>query len=674
MTHNNDLPKYLDKLEVNKSKQTEIQKNKTISDVLCYLFTNFEPHKLHLTVANKIPKKLISNNNLHILGNLIQNNIVTHERIMNAAFDYLLENKTDNIEKHLEKHLEKYNITDTEITEIIKNCKINEMNRKDAYKTVQKHEILKYCSSLQISRIIEDMCNEKESEVKKTIDDEYTWLREGELSKIHTPETNPLNDKKTLLEYLNVTGSKVITRFPPEPNGFLHIGHAKALNLSFEFSKMHNGEFILRFDDTNPKNEKEECYESIKSDVEWLLNTKIEKVTYASDYFDELIDFGYKLIEKDKAYVCHLPQEDIKKYRELMLDSPYRNRDSNINKAIFTEMTQGLWKEGTACLRLKMDMQNKNPLMHDLVAFRIIEQEHFRTKNKYKVYPSYDFTHCINDSLENITHSFCSREFFLRRETYYWLLDELNLYKPVQWEFSRLNIQDTVLSKRKILELINNKVVTGWDDPRIYTLCGLRRRGFTPKSINNFVKSVGITFNDSVIERKALEKCVREDLMIVSSKLSCIIDPVKVIIENKKEIYIDKSDFCTVNNDNFMRLTPEQPVGLLNYIAVEFVSFDGDTIIVKETQKTPKKYIHWVDANANKKVELRLYSELFVDDKLNSNSLVVKQGICEVDIQNYKIGDNIQFRRVGFFCIDKDTTKDNFVLNLTLPLKNATWK
>ncbi|KAM0688119.1 hypothetical protein COBT_000625 [Conglomerata obtusa] len=269
--------------------------------------------------------------------------------------------------------------------------------------------------------------------------------------------------------------------------------------------------------------------------------------SYASDYFQEFINFGKQLIKKEKAFVCHQSKEEIKKYREENRDSPFRNRSIEMNLSLFDEMIQGKHKEGSVSLRMKMSMQSKNPLMHDLIAFRVIEEKHSRTGDKFKVYPSYDFTHCINDSLEDITHSFCSRKFFLRKESYCWLLDELNLYKPVQWEFTRLNIQGTVLSKRKITELIKTGVVCGWNDPRLYTLCGLRRRGFTPSGINNFVKKVENTFSESVLEKKSLENCFRDDLNLVSKKINCVIEPIKIKL-NGEIYFIEKSDFLDEPN------------------------------------------------------------------------------------------------------------------------------
>ncbi|KAM0687596.1 Glutaminyl-tRNA synthetase [Conglomerata obtusa] len=684
---------------------------------------------------------------------------------------------------------------------------------------------------------------------KVTVIDDYAWLKEGELSKIHTPFTNPLNTPEILESHLKRTKGSVITRFPPEPNGFLHIGHAKALNLSYEFSKLHGGRFILRFDDTNPKNELAEYYNSIEKDVQWLLgakeliklpnnktdddnsnnknntmnnidnndsNTNITSninndsnnnnedannniindshgnyvKTYASDYFQEFINFGKQLIKKGKAFVCHQSKEEIKKFREENRDSPFRNRSVEMNLFLFEEMIQGKHKEGSISLRMKMNMQSKNPLMHDLIAFRVIEEKHSRTGDKFKVYPSYDFTHCINDSLEDITHSFCSREFFLRKESYCWLLDELNLYKPVQWEFTRLNIQGTVLSKRKITELIKTGVVCGWNDPRLYTLCGLRRRGFTPSGINNFVKKVGITFSESVIEKKSLENCVRDDLNVVSKKINCVIEPIKIKL-NEEIYFIEKSDFLDepnfenesevinkndmdlhkkinykenkiksldtrkdsindsnnnsiinenindkddiknndgnnkddINNNNndaksvdgknlsgkklsgknatknqrgikkkepiFLRLTKNQPVGLLYLACIKYVGRENDCILVEECNEKPKKYIHWVKEGNYTEIEVRIFDDLFIetqekniiennnkffDNILNPISLVIKKGYCENEIKDCKIGSHLQFRRVGFFCVDEVSTRENIVVNLTLPLRNPTWK
>ncbi|EJW01646.1 hypothetical protein EDEG_03810 [Edhazardia aedis USNM 41457] len=700
----------------------------------------------------------------------------------------------------------------------------------------------------------------------------FEWLKDGELAKIHTPSTNPLNTKKILEKHLNETLGKVITRFPPEPNGYLHIGHAKALNLSFDFCRMHGGDFILRFDDTNPKSEKNEFVDQIKEDICWLLestldqqektaskfdadklkkevevrldnsvanfnngptsllidsegdkklqnleivnesneflkdlesrsisNEKIKnlkadieellsnernlakksvspqinsespasqsesssckitkppsyfekynekiftKITYASDYFDKFLKLAFELIKNGDAYVCNLTQEEMKIDREKNRESPFRNRPIETNLMLFQEMVDGKWKEGTISLRMKQDMSSKNPLMHDLVAYRVIDVDknpHYRTGTKFKVFPSYDFTHCINDSLENITHSFCSREFFNRKDTYYWLLDKLNLYKPVQWEFSRLNITDTMLSKRKIIELINKGLVKGWDDPRLYTLCGLRRRGFTSNGINMFVKNLGITFNQAVIDIKNLENYVREDLNVKCERMNCVTDPLLLNVcevnDNNltviDQIFIEKSDFSKDGEKGFMRLTKNQPVGLMQKYTVKFLEFDADKtnvsynikdlhvkiteslnkikidelnnqslfsrhdfksvknsfdnfdtlsndkkhyeeIFVVITNEKPKKFIHWVDKHNHTKIELRMYSNLLINNEFNCDSLVVKVGYCEDAINKANVGDTFQFRRVGYFCVDKDTTTNNIIVNLTLPLRNST--
>ncbi|KAG0418005.1 putative glutamine--tRNA ligase, partial [Dictyocoela roeselum] len=381
-----------------------------------------------------------------------------------------------------------------------------EMGRKDLMKKINSHERFKYVDGEKLRILVERLCVADKSRPAKEMDARESKIEnedspniksannayeDGLLAMLHRPGENPQLNEKIRAEHLKRTNGKVVTRFPPEPNGFLHIGHAKALNLDFGYAEKYGGITYLRFDDTNPRNEKEEFYQKIIEDVEWL-GFKPYKVTAASDYFDQLIDFAFVLIDKGLAYCCHQTKEEIQEYRKCNKPSPWRGRSIAMNRELFKEMIDGKWPEKSICLRLKMDFLSKNPLMHDLIAYRVIKQPHIRAKKVYNVYPSYDYTHCINDSLEDITHSFCSREFYSRRESYYWVVDSLEIYRPVQWEFSRLNISNTVLSKRKLTKLVDEKIVDGWDDPRLYTISGLRRRGVPPNAINRFARSGGV--------------------------------------------------------------------------------------------------------------------------------------------------------------------------------------
>lgn len=495
-------------------------------------------------------------------------------------------------------------------------------------------------------------------------------LQEGELRNLHKAGENPQIDPKIMEEHLKRTKGETITRFPPEPNGFLHIGHAKAMFLDFNYGK----KCIMRFDDTNPKNEMEEYYGSILDDVHWM-GYKPWKITAASDYFDELIEYAHQLIRDGNAYVCHLTTEEIKS----QVISPYRERSVEMNRALFQEMVEGKWKEGTAILRLKMDMESKDMMMHDLIAYRIIDRKHHRATKKYFVYPSYDYTHCINDSMEDITHSFCSREFFTRKSSYYWLLDALKIYKPVQWEFSRLNISNTILSKRKLNKLVTEGVVMGWDDPRLFTLKGLKRRGVPPEAINKFVEKVGITFNESIIDVKNFDHILRQTLKDKRS-VDVIFNPIKAKIVDDQAIFIDGEDYEAKKTSDFLRLRSDQPVGLRNKFAVEYVKHDNDTIILKKTDEKFKSCIQWLSAEKSTiKFKVREISQLFKSfnpeekssfmDDINPNSMEIIEGFGDdEEISSIKIGEVVQFFRKGWYCRDNDED-GQIVFNKTIHMK-----
>jgi len=564
------------------------------------------------------------------------------------------------------------------------------------------------------------------------------FVFEGELAKLHKPGGNKQIKESLMEEHLKATGKRVYTRFPPEPNGFLHIGHAKAINVNFGYAQAHNGVTYLRYDDTNPEAEEEKYFTSILETVKWL-GFKPWKITYSSDYFDKLYELAVDLIKRGFAYVCHCTGEEIKAQRGgenkgPRYDCPHRNRPIEENLREFQNMKDGKYKEGEATLRMKMDMQNPNPQFWDLVAYRVMFTKHYRTGDKWCIYPTYDFTHCICDSLENITHSLCTTEFRMSRDSYYWLLDALEIYKPVQWEYGRLSITNTILSKRKLNKLVSEKIVNDWDDPRLFTLPALRRRGFTPEAINAFVRDVGVTTANTIIKVGRLENYVRDHLNDIAPRLMTVLDPLKVVITNladdfvqeitvpnkprdesmgnhnipfTKTIYIDRSDFREQDDPNFYRLAPNKTVGLLyveHPITCTEVIKDSEGKVVEirakyedQNARKPKTFIQWVAEspkhNSPVEIEVREYSNLFLHENpmdstavpngwlsdINPNSLtVIPKAFAEVGINNCKVEDKYQFVRIGYFCVDSDSKLDGpekkIVVNRTVTLKEDSGK
>ncbi|CAG8524183.1 10996_t:CDS:2 [Paraglomus occultum] len=502
---------------------------------------------------------------------------------------------------------------------------------------------------------------------KKTTSRIPTMFLEGELAKLHKPGGNKQIKPEIMEEHLKATGGKVITRFPPEPNGYLHIGHAKAINVNFGYALANNGVCYLRYDDTNPEAEEERYFISIKETVEWL-GFKPWKITYASDNFDKLYELAVELIKRDKAYVCFCTPEEMHEMRGgdnggARRECSHRNRPIEESVADFVKMKEGRFKEGEATLRMKMDMQSGNPQFWDLVAYRVMYKPHHRTGDKWCVYPTYDFTHCLCDSFENITHSLCTLEFRMSRDSYYWLCDALEVYKPVQFEYNRLNINNTITSKRKIAKLVNEGYVFGWDDPRLYTLLALRRRGVPPEAINGFVQDLGVTTtSNTTIQVSRFEKYVRDYLDEHAPRLMAVINPLKVIIENlpddhleeltvpfkprdpsmgehsipfTKVLYIDQSDFREQDSPDYFRLAPGKTVGLLyvpHPITCIDVKKDVDGNIVHlvcrydngPDRTKPKTYIQWVSESSKHKspiklAEVRVYSHLFKSENPVSN-------------------------------------------------------
>ena len=521
----------------------------------------------------------------------------------------------------------------------------------------------------------------------------------------------------------------VHTRFPPEPNGYLHIGHAKSICLNFGLAKEYNGLCNLRFDDTNPVKEDVEYVDSIKADVEWLGFKWEGEPRYASDYFDALYGYAIELIEKDLAYVDELSPDEMREYRGTLTEpgknSPYRDRSVEENLALFERMKNGEFAEGTLSLRAKIDMASPFMVMRDPVLYRIKFASHHQTGDKWCIYPMYDFTHCISDAIERITHSLCTLEFQDNRRLYDWVLENISIERPLphQYEFSRLNLEGTLTSKRKLLKLVNDGIVDGWNDPRMPTISGLRRRGYTPASLREFCRRIGVTKQDNVVEYSALEACIRDDLNENAPRAMAVIDPVRVVIENfegeetltapnhpnrpelgerqlpfTKELYIDRADFREEANKQYKRLVLGKEVRLRNAYVIKaervekdangeittiFCTYDPETLGKNPSDgRKVKGVIHWVSAVHHHPAEFRLYERLFtvpnpgaaedIESVLNPTSLVVKHGFVEQSLANAEPEKGYQFEREGYFCADnKDSRPEHLVFNLTVSLKEG---
>lgn len=560
----------------------------------------------------------------------------------------------------------------------------------------------------------------------------------NEIEEGKAKESKSLNFIESIIEEdlkNNKNGGRVHTRFPPEPNGYLHIGHAKSICLNFGLAQKYNGKCNLRFDDTNPTTESVEYVESIREDVKWLGFDWEDREFYASDYFDQLYEFAVTLIKKGKAYVCDLSPEEVSTQRGTPTqpgkESPYRNRSVEENLDLFERMRKGEFPEGSKMLRAKIDMASPNMHMRDPVLYRIKYAHHHRTGDKWCIYPMYDFAHGQSDYLEGITHSICTLEFEVHRPLYEWLIENIfgTEYRPRQIEFARLNLSYTVMSKRKLLELVNNNYVDGWDDPRMPTISGLRRRGYTPESIRAFSERVGVAKRDNLIDVALLEFSVREDLNKTAPRVMAVLDPLKVTLINYPEdrvemldaennpedpsagtrkipfsrtIYIERDDFMENPPKKFFRLSPGSEVRLKNayIIKCEEVVKDNDGNIVElkcvydpatrsgsaESGRKVKGTLHWVSAAHAIEAEVRLYDRLFIDEDpaskkdvnfkefLNPNSLkILSHCMVEPSLKNAKPGDRFQFQRIGYFCVDtKYTTPERLVFNRTATLKD-TW-
>ena len=527
-------------------------------------------------------------------------------------------------------------------------------------------------------------------------------------------------------------GNRVHTRFPPEPNGYLHLGHAKSICLNFGVAKEFGGLCNLRFDDTNPTKEETEYVDSIREDVHWLGGVWDDREFYASDYFEKLYAYAEQLITMGKAYVEDLSAEEIREYRGTLTqpgkESPWRNRSVEENLDLFRRMRAGEFADGEKVLRAKIDMASPNVVMRDPTLYRIRHAEHHRTGNKWCIYPMYDYTHCLSDSIEGITHSLCTLEFINNRELYDWVLETLGAYRPQQIEFARLNVTYTVLSKRKLIQLVKEGHVTGWDDPRMPTLSGMRRRGIPPEALREFCSRIGLARADSTVEYSMLEFCVREYLNEHTPRVMAVLDPIKVVIENypegqveefdmpyhpedasygsrkvpfSRELYIERDDFRLEPPKKYHRLAPGAEVRLRYAYFItcrEAVLDDAGNVVELRCVYDPeskggqspdgrkvKGTIHWVSASHAIPAEVRLYEQLFAVenpnataegqtflDYLNPESLKKVEAKLEPALASFKAGDKMQFERLGYFCKDKDSTNALAVFNRTTTLRD-TW-
>ncbi len=528
----------------------------------------------------------------------------------------------------------------------------------------------------------------------------------------------------------NKWGGKVVTRFPPEPNGYLHIGHAKSICLNYGIAEHYKGKFNLRFDDTNPEKEEREYVDSIIEDVSWLGADFEDRILFASDYFEQMYQWAVDLIKKGKAYVCDLSADEIRATRGTLTEpgeeSPYRNRSIDENLELFERMRNGEFPNGSKTLRAKIDMSSPNLNLRDPIMYRIIHEDHHRQGNKWCIYPTYDWAHGLEDSIEGITHSICTLEFENHRPLYDWFLDQLGIHHPQQIEFARLNLNYTVMSKRKLLQLVQEKFVDGWDDPRMPTISGLRRRGYTPEAIRNFTEMIGVAKRDALTDISLLEFAIRDDLNKHAQRVMAVLRPLKIVITNypeniveeleavnnpenpeagirkvpfSREIFIEQTDFMENPPKGFHRLVPGGEVRLRYAYIIkceDVIKNDKGEIIelhctydpetksgTGTSNKKVKGTIHWVSANHAIDAEVRLYDRLFTVenpgveenwlDFINPNSLeIISNAKLEPFLKNAKAGDRFQFERNGYFCVDsKYTTSEKLVFNRTVTLKDS---
>ncbi|KAF5097248.1 hypothetical protein D0Z00_002457 [Geotrichum galactomycetum] len=686
---------------------------------------------------------------------------VTEAQINEEVAKYINENKS-------EIETQRYKIVPSLLTSVKKLPSLKWAN-PGAFKPIIDNQILELLGPKDERDLVKKKEKKEKPTAQKAVKEEPAKTRsmfsEGFLGALHKPGGNAQVNQKFMDEHLKFTNGRVFTRFPPEPNGYLHIGHSKAIAVNFGYAKFHDGLCYLRYDDTNPEAEEEQYFTSIRETVDWL-GFKPYKITYSSDYFDQLYELAEFLIKKDLAYVCFCTAEEMKIGRGLVNGKggherkgcAEREKSVEVNLQEFRNMRDGKYGKGEATLRMKQDFKNDNPQMWDLVAYRVLNAPHHRTGDKWKIYPTYDFTHCLVDSFENISHSLCTTEFYLSRESYEWLCDAVEVYKPAQREYGRLNLTGTIMSKRKIAKLVNDKYVRGWDDPRLFTLVGIRRRGVPPGAILHFVAQLGVTTSNSNIQTARFESSVRKYLEDSTPRLMMVLDPIPVILENLPEdhyeefdvpfkpgtpemgshklpftrkFYIDRSDFREEASKDYFRMAPGQSVGLLkvphNVRVTSFTKDESGNVTEIRAHyendvpaKKPKTFIQWIaDApSKNSPVrlgEVRLFNQLFKSENPESNpdgfladinpesetilkTAIIETGFFEVkenspwtpaNAQNQSKEEQVlqgketkgepegvrfQALRVGYFCMDKDSTDASIVLNRIVTLKEDSAK
>jgi len=591
-----------------------------------------------------------------------------------------------------------------------------------------------------LEKVVDEINQLSKEEQEKRLENKYPEF----LQQTQTTDQKKEDEIDFIREIINEDlrtgrfGGRVHTRFPPEPNGYLHIGHAKSINLNYGIAKDYNGKFNLRFDDTNPLTEEVEYVNSIIEDVKWLGADFEDRLFFASDYFDQMFEYAMQLIEKGLAYVDDSSTEQIRKDRGTLTqpgkESPYRNRSIEENKKLFLQMKNGEFPDGSKVLRAKIDMAHPNLLMRDPIIYRIIHASHHRTGDKWCIYPTYDWAHGLEDSIEGITHSICTLEFEVHRELYDWYLDQLTdekgkpIYHPQQIEFARLNVSHVVLSKRKQLRLVNEGYVNGWDDPRLLTIAGMRRGGITPEAIKRFTEIIGVTKRNTIIDRSIFDKCIRDDLDERCPRVMAVLRPLKILItnypENKieklkapnhprkkemgtrtllfsKELYIEHEDFSEKPPKGFKRLSPGKEVRLKYAYIIKcekviknkkgaitelHCTYDPESRSGKKGEgRKAQGTIHWLSTKNAAKAEVRLYDRLFVKedpleteegkdfvDYLNPNSLIIVNGLVEAQLKNAAPGSRYQFERLGYFNIDPvDSKKSHLVFNRIITLKDT---
>lgn len=754
--------KALESIGIDETNRKNIMKNKNLTETILTVIkeAGIENQVVPSSVGANIVL-LSSNcpeqNHRSVLAKYIGEQKLKSSAQVDAAIKYAKSAKEFNVQKFEEECGVGVEVTDDEIKQRVANfIKENETQlKKDRYLTrfgpllgkLRGRKDLKWADSgkvkseldEQILQLLgpktdEDVQREKEEkkkpakkkEEKKVEEKKEEVKEEKKQRKFEARELESAKNSERLLEeHRKITGGKIMTRFPPEPNGFLHIGHALAMNLSFGYANEMGGHTYLRYDDTNPEKEERVYFDSIKEMVGWL-GFKPWKITHTSDYFMDMYNLAIRLIKEGKAYVDLQTKEEIKHQRDNRINSPYRDTSVEQNLKLFEDMRRGKFEEGAAVLRVKIDMQHDNPNMRDFIAYRIKFASHPQTGDEWCIYPSYDFSHCLVDSLENITHSLCTLEFEIRRDSYYWLLQALDMYRPHVYEFSRLNVSTAVLSKRKILRLVKEGLIRGWDDPRVLTLAGLRRRGYTPEAIKSFCEDVGITKAKKRIEIERLEQSLRQDLDVRCNRVFAVLDPIKVVLTNYPEdkvevlkapnhpdeslnrgsrdmpfsrvLYIERSDFREEDSKSYYGLAPNKEVNLkygYNITCTEVVK-DKDGQIVElratvdlEKKNKPKGHIHWIaQAQPGKepiKAEARLYTRLFSCDiekmdesvdwisMVNDKSEVVMANAyidhIFADASKSEVFTKYQFERLGYFSVDPDTTPDRIVFNRAVELK-----